>query len=97
MSNQNLNESNSVATDPDANSAESRLRGEALDGAEQKAAVEHAEYEKSRTPDGELHLDAEEDTLYNDGLDISDDSLPLAGTDGNRPKGITLRAEQGKD
>ena len=88
MGNQNLNGSNGAAPDQPANSAESRLRGEALEGAEQKAAVAHAEYEKSRKPNGELRLDGEEDTLYKDGLDIGDNSLPLPGTDGNRPKGI---------
>ena len=88
MGNQNVNESNGVMPEGPATAEESRLRGEALEGAEQKMAVAHADYEKSRKPDSELHLDEEDDTLYNDGLDIGDGSLPLAGTDGNRPKGI---------
>jgi 3'-phosphoadenosine 5'-phosphosulfate sulfotransferase len=88
MSNQKFEQLENVATDQEASSGESRLRGESLGGAEQKASVEHIAYEKSRQPDAELLLDGEDDTLYNDGLDIGDDSLPLAGTDGNRPKGI---------
>ena len=66
-------------TDPERN-----LRGDALTGAERKRAVDHAEYEKRRNPDTELHLDDEEDTLYNDGLDLEDDSGDtLAGTRGD--------------
>ncbi len=34
-------------------------------------------------PDATLHLDGEEDTLYDDGLEIDDDSAgPLTGKDG---------------
>jgi hypothetical protein len=65
-----------------------RLRGSALDGAEQRAAVDHSDYERSRDPDSELHLDGEDDSLYNDGLDIGDNSETLASTDGDSPKGI---------
>ena len=41
--------------------------------------------------DAELRLDGEDDALYQDGLTVGDDSLPLAGTDGDRPKGIRGR------
>jgi hypothetical protein len=62
----------------------SRLRGSALEGSDQKTAPDHMDYEKSRDPDAELRLDGEEDTLYNDGLDVDeDDSDELAGTRGN--------------
>lgn len=90
MSNQNSNSSESTAgaTEKAANSKVTGLRGAALDGAEQRSAAEHADYEKSRNPDTELHLGGEDDALYNDGLDVGDDSEPLAGTDGNSPKGI---------
>jgi hypothetical protein len=88
MNDQKVEQMANVATDPEGRSSESRLRGELLDGAEQKTSVEHIAYEKSRKPDAELSLDGEDATLYKDGLDIGDDSLPLAGTDGNRPKGI---------
>ena len=63
--------------------AERRLRGKDLRGSEQKNAPDHAAYEKTRNPDTELHLDGEDDSLYNDGLDIEgDDDDTLAGTRG---------------
>ena len=65
----------------------SRLRGAGLQGADQKSAIDHADYEKARDPDSELHLDDEDDSLYADGLEVGDDSEPLAGTDGNNPPG----------
>lgn len=86
--NSNSNESNTATIEGTAKSTETRLRGEAVGGAEQRSAPDHADYEKSRDPDSELHLDDEDDSLYSDGLDIGDDSEPLAGTDGNGPKGI---------
>jgi hypothetical protein len=75
-------------TDAVPNPVKTRLRGVALDGAEQKSSVEHAEYEKNRNPDTELRLDGEDDSLYSDGLDIGGDDESWAGTDGNAPKGI---------
>jgi hypothetical protein len=65
--------------------AERKLRGSALMGSEQTAAADHTDYEKARDPDTELHLDGEEDTLYNDGLDIKEDSETLSGTRGTSP------------
>jgi hypothetical protein len=65
-----------------------RLRGDALDGAEQKTSVAHADYEKTRNPDAELRLDGEEDSLYSDGLDVPNPTESWAGTDGDAPKGI---------
>jgi hypothetical protein len=61
---------------------ESTLRGSALDGSEQKKSVAHAAFEKTRNPDATLHLDGEEDTLYDDGLEVEDGSGPLTGKDG---------------
>jgi hypothetical protein len=61
---------------------ESHLRGGALDGSERKKSVAHTAYEKARNPDATLHLDNEEDTLYDDGLEVDDDSAPLTGKDG---------------
>jgi hypothetical protein len=64
-------------------SGESTLRGAALDGAGQKKSVAHTAYEENRNPDATLHLDGEEDTLYDDGLELEDDSSgPLTGKDG---------------
>jgi hypothetical protein len=66
-----------------ATAAERRLRGEALEGAENKGAADHDTYEKRRNPDTELRLDGEEDTLYDDGLDTNDDDPDtFAGTRG---------------
>jgi hypothetical protein len=61
---------------------ESTLRGSSLDGSEQKKSVAHTAFEKTRNPDATLRLDGEEDTLYDDGLELEDDSPPLTGKDG---------------
>jgi hypothetical protein len=63
-------------------SGESKLRGRALDGSEQKSAVDHAAFEKARNTDTTVRLDGEEDTLYEDGLELEDGSAPLTGKDG---------------
>jgi hypothetical protein len=88
MNDQKSNESNIAAGNEPANPTKSRLRGAVLQGADQKTAADHTDYEKSRNPDSELHLDQEDDSLYADGLDVGDDDEPLAGTDGNSPKGV---------
>jgi hypothetical protein len=61
---------------------ESTLRGSTLDGSEQKKSVAHTAFEKARNTDATLRLDGEEDTLYDDGLEVDDDSPPLTGKDG---------------
>jgi hypothetical protein len=63
-------------------SGESKLRGPALDGSEQKNAVDHTAFEKARNTDTTVRLDGEEDTLYEDGLELEDGSAPLTGKDG---------------
>jgi hypothetical protein len=76
----------SINTDEDEapidKTGESTLRGSALDGAEQKKSVAHTAFEKTRNTDATLRLDGEEDTLYDDGLEIDDDPAPLTGKDG---------------
>ena len=62
--------------------AESNLRGAALSGSDRKKAVDHVAYEKTRNTDTTLRLDGEEDTLYEDGLEIEDHTGPLTGKDG---------------
>jgi hypothetical protein len=62
--------------------AESNLRGAALSGSDRKKAVDHVAYEKARNTDTTLRLDGEEDTLYDDGLEVEDHSGPLTGKDG---------------
>lgn len=61
---------------------ESNLRGEALDGSERRKAADHTAFEKSRNTDSTLRLNGEEDTLYEDGLEVEDGSGPLTGKDG---------------
>jgi hypothetical protein len=64
-------------------SGEKDLRGTALDGAEQPNSVEHTAYERKRNPDAVVRTDGTEDTLYNDGLDLEDDSRSQTDTDGH--------------
>jgi hypothetical protein len=61
---------------------ETKLRGDALNGAERKRSPGHVDYDKTRNPDTVLRTDGEEDTLYNDGLDIEDDTPPFVDTPG---------------
>lgn len=56
---------------------ESKLRGGALDGSEQKRAVDHTRHAKKRNPDDVVRVDGEEDTLYDDGLELEDDTPPM--------------------
>jgi hypothetical protein len=72
--------------DADGESGESKLRGDALAGSEQKRAVDHSTYEKGRNPDTTLRTDDEEDTLYNDGLEVEDDTPPLISPDNVRTR-----------
>jgi hypothetical protein len=76
-------EDDSSPKDDPATSAERRLRGADLGGSEQKRAVDHDDYEKERDTDTELRLNEEEDSLYDDDLDIEEDDSPLAGTRGD--------------
>jgi hypothetical protein len=70
-----------------ATGAERRIRGKTLDGSDTKQAVDHDSYEEGRNPDTELHLDGEDDSLYDDGLDLEDDDpQTLAGTRGSDMK-----------
>jgi hypothetical protein len=64
-------------------SGENKLRGEALAGSERKRAADHAQYDKTRNPDTVLRVDNEEDTLYDDGLEVEDDTPTLVTTPGN--------------
>ncbi len=67
---------------PAESTAENHLRGNALSGSDRQQAVDHVAYEKSRNTDTTLRLDGEEDTLYDDGLELEDHSGPLTGKDG---------------
>jgi hypothetical protein len=63
-------------------SGENKLRGDALAGSEQKRAADHTAYEKKRNPDAVVRLDGEEDTLYDDGLDVDESAPALVVTPG---------------
>jgi hypothetical protein len=67
---------------PADTAAEATLRGAALSGSDRKKAVDHVAYEKARNTDTTLRLNGEEDTLYEDGLEIEDKSGPLTGQGG---------------
>jgi hypothetical protein len=70
-----------------SNPNEDHLRRAELGGSEAPEAVDHVAQAKLRKPDADLHLDDEKDTLFTDGLDVEDESLTLAGTQGNPNKG----------
>jgi hypothetical protein len=81
MGNANLSDEDKARA---AKADESRLRGKGLKGAEQKSAADHTTYEERRNPDTELRVDGEVDTLYDDGLDLEEDSDETpAGTRGS--------------
>jgi hypothetical protein len=67
---------------PTDTAAQAKLRGASLSGSDRKKAVDHVDYEKTRNTDTTLRLDGEEDTLYDDGLEIEDKSGPLTGQGG---------------
>lgn len=70
-----------------SHSNDNQLRGADQGGSEAPEAVDHVARAKLSKRDGELHLDDEKDTLFDDGLDVEDESLTLAGTQGNPNKG----------
>jgi hypothetical protein len=65
---------------PAAEAGEQTLRGDALDGPEQKRAADHTAYQGKRKPDRVVRVDGEADTLYQDGLDLEEDTSPPMGT-----------------
>jgi len=94
MSTPSTNEANRAATEQPAGSAIGPPPGEAIEKPDCETAAAHAEFEKSRNRDAELHLEGEDDSglhIRDHGFHISDDSLPLAGTDGNRPRGTIVK------
>jgi hypothetical protein len=79
MGNADTDDNRPDAIDP---SGENKLRGNALDGSEQKRAPDHTAYEKKRNPDAVVRLDGEEDPLYDDGLDVDESAPALIITPG---------------
>jgi hypothetical protein len=66
----------------DEAAGETRIRGGALDGSERDKAADHVEYQQSSQTDKTIRTDNEEDTLYEDGLELDEDSDPLTGING---------------
>ena len=57
-----------------------------LDDAEKKTpGAPGDDVDVERNPDTQLHVDDDDDSLYDDGLDIDKDAGGLAGTRGNTP------------
>jgi hypothetical protein len=69
-----------IDDDATADAGEQTLRGDALDGPEQKRAADHTAYQGKRKPDRVVRTDGEPDTLYQDGLDLEADDSPPMGT-----------------
>ena len=65
---------------PDA--GESRLRGGPLSRDEPRGAVDSVAQQQSVGTDRVLRTDGEEDTLYEDGLELENGSRPLTGVNG---------------
>jgi len=74
-----LKTKNLPGSDP---SGETRLRGGALSKDERHPDVDRTAQQQSENTDQVLRTDDEEDTLYNDGLELENDSRPLKGING---------------
>jgi hypothetical protein len=59
-----------------------RLRGGSLTNDGKHAAVDDAANSQAEDTDQVLRTDDEEDTLYEDGLELENDSRPLTGVNG---------------
>jgi hypothetical protein len=66
---------------------ETRLRGGSLSNDERHATVDDVARQKSQDTDAVLRTDDEEDTLYEDGLEVDSKSRPLTGINGKDDSG----------
>jgi hypothetical protein len=66
----------------DPKTGETRLRGGSLSRDEKLTDVEETAREQTENTDQVLRTDDEEDTLYEDGLELEDGSRPLKGING---------------
>lgn len=71
-----------ISKDPADKTGESHIRGRDLAGSERDQAVDHLDYAQRRKSDNVVRTDGEKDTLYEDGLELDDDSDPLTGVNG---------------
>ncbi len=74
-------------TDDGDDAGETNLRGDAISGSEREKAADHSTYMKKRNPDKVVRVDGEEDTLYDDGLEVEDNTPPM-GTDRGATGGL---------
>ncbi len=77
------------ANDPPsgARTGETRLRGGSLSNDERRTSVDRVATQKSQDTDAVLRTDDEEDTLYDDGLELENESRPLTGINGKDDSG----------
>ena len=67
---------------PADRAGETRLRGGSLTNDGKRTAADDPATQQSEDTDQVLRTDGEEDTLYEDGLDLEPDSHPLTGING---------------
>jgi hypothetical protein len=67
---------------PGERAGETRLRGGSLSRDERRTEVDAAARQTSEGTDDVLRTDDEEDTLYEDGLELENDERPLTGING---------------
>jgi hypothetical protein len=71
-----------IGKDTADKSGESLIRGRKLGGSEGDLAPDHVDYAKGRKSDDVIRTDGEKDSLYDDGIELDDDSGPLTGING---------------
>lgn len=71
-----------IGKNPADQTGESRIRGRDLAGSERDQAADHGDYAKRSETDKVIRTDGEKDTLYQDGIELDDDSDPLTGING---------------
>jgi hypothetical protein len=71
-----------IGKDTADKSGESHIRGRDLGGSERDLAPDHVDYAKRRKTDDVIRTDGEKDSLYDDGIELDDDSDPLTGING---------------
>jgi hypothetical protein len=68
-------------------SGETRLRGGPLSNDEPRTPVDSVENQQALDTDAVLRTDDEEDTLYEDGLELENGARPLTGINGKDDSG----------
>jgi hypothetical protein len=71
-----------IGKDTADKSGESQIRGRDLKGSERDQAADHVDSAQRRKADSVIRTDGEKDTLYEDGIELDDDSDPLTAING---------------